>query len=106
MEINIWQLNMPSKKDQVCLSNLYEDQDVRNTVWTILSEDFEASFERLIKEGQVLRSRMVPIFEENRERIKEMFIEYGYKMVTLMDLKKILDNLPRYCESENSPTDE
>ena len=97
---------MPSKKEQVCLSNLYEDPDVRNTVWTILSEDFDASFQRLVKEGQSLRSRIIPIFEENREKIKEMFIEYGYKMVTLMDLKKILDSLPRYCEIDNSSAED
>lgn len=91
---------MNSKKDKICLSNLYEDEHVRNTVWTILTEDFDIAFERLIKEAQSLRSRLVPAFEENRDKIKEMFIEYGYRMVGLLDLKKILDHLPRYHEAD------
>ena len=85
-------------KKRYSLRNLYEDVDVRHTVWTVLTEDFDDSFERLIKEAKELESNLVKNFEDNRVKIKEMFIEYGYKMVTLLDLKKILDQLPRYYE--------
>ena len=70
---------------------LYPDEDVRNTVWSILSEDFEDSFERLLKELKALRSLLVNPAKANKEKIKEQFIEYGHKMVTVMDLKDILD---------------
>ena len=85
-------------KKRFCLTSLYEDDEVRNTVWTVLAEDFDDSFERLIKEAKELQSSLVKEFEENRSKIKVMFIEYGFKMVTLLDLKKILDQLPRYHE--------
>ena len=89
-----------SGKKRFSLNNLYEDEDVKNTVWTVLSEDFDDAFERLIKEAKELESNLVANFEAERSKIKEMFIQYGFKMVTLMDLKKIYDQLPRYFNSD------
>ena len=85
---------MGSKKEKICLSNLYKDEDVRNMVWTVLAEDFEMAFERLVKEAKSLRSSIGKIAINNKFKVKDMFIEYGYKMTTLNDLKVILDNIP------------
>ena len=89
-----------SSKKRFSLKNLYEDESVRNTVETVLGEDFDDSFERLIKESKELQSGLTNEFQLKKAEIKEMFIEYGHKMVTLMDLKNIYDLLPRYYSTE------
>ena len=84
---------MDSKKDKISLSKLYKSESIRNTVWDILSEDFDNSFDRLIKEAQNIRSLLVNSAKAKKCLLKELVIEYGYEFETLEHLKNCLDAL-------------
>ena len=85
---------MDSKSNKPSLKKLYKNEQTRNLIWDLLSEDFDDAYERLYKELKELRSPLVVQVKSNREFIKEMFIEYGYKLENLSDLKKIIDEIP------------
>lgn len=84
---------MARKLERITLSNLYKSESVRNTVWSVLSEDFEDAFNRLLKEGSNFQVKLIKKAIPRKSSIKELFIEYGYKLETLDDLKKCLDTL-------------
>ncbi len=84
---------MDSKNHKISLSKLYKSESIRNTVWDILSEDFDNAFDRLIKEAYNVRSLMVNSAKANKILLKELVIEYGYEFETLEHLKKCLDAL-------------
>ena len=77
------------KKDKISLSKLYKSDSIRNTVWDILSEDFDNSFDRLIKEAQNVRSLLVNLAKAKKCLLKELVIEYGYEFETLEHLKTV-----------------
>ena len=85
------------KVERISLTELYKTPSIRNYVYDVLSEEFDAVFERLMKEAKNVRSLLVKQAKLNRENIKEMFIEYGHELETLEHLKKILDAL-RVCD--------
>ena len=85
---------MESKSNKPSLKKLYKSEHIRNLIWDILTEDFDDAFERILKELKELRSPLVANAKTNREFIKEMFIEYGHRMESASDLKKILDEAP------------
>ena len=89
---------MDSKCIRPSLSKLYKNEQVRNLVWDTLTEDFDDSFGRLVKDLKELRSPLVAKAKANREYLKEMVIEYGQKMETVTDLKRLLDEAPESWE--------
>ena len=84
---------MEKKSKRITLSNLYKSESVRNTVWGVLSEDFEDAFNRLLKEGSNFESKLIKKAIPRKSLIQELVIEYGYQLETLDDLKKCLDKL-------------
>ncbi len=84
---------MDWKKDKISLTKLYKSESIRNTIWDILSEDFDNSFDRLIKEAQNVRSLLVNSAKTKKCLLKELVIEYGYEFETLEHLKNCLDTL-------------
>jgi phage-related tail protein len=91
---------MSSKSNKLCLTKLYKNEHIRNLIWDILTEDFDDTFERIIKELKELQSSLVETAKSNREAIKEKFIEFGSKLETPSDLKKILDDLSVWEEND------
>jgi hypothetical protein len=91
---------MSSKSKKFCLTKLYKNEHIRNLIWDVLTEDFDDTFERIVKELEELKSPLVDTAELNREAIKEKFIEFGSKLETPSDLKKILDELPVWKEND------
>lgn len=85
---------MDAKSTKPSLTKLYKNDCIRNLIWDTLSEDFADAFDRIIKEFKELRSPLVAKAKANREYIKEMFIEYGHKMESVTDMKRILDTAP------------
>ena len=97
---------MDWKKDKISLSKLYKSESIRNTVWDILSEDFDNSFDRLIKEAYNVRSLLVNSAKANKYLLKQLVIEYGYEFETLEHLKNCLDALKiMYTVDECDSTD-
>ena len=92
---------MEIKLERISLSNLYESESVRNTVWDVLTEDFEDTFNRLLKEGVNFHSKLIKKALPRKSMIQELVIEYGYKFETLDDLKKCLDTLKMVDKSLN-----
>ena len=84
---------MDPKNNKISLSKLYKSESIRNTVWDILSEDFDNAFDRLIKEAQNVRSLLVNQAKAKKCLLKELVIEYGYEFETLEHLKNCLDAL-------------
>ena len=84
---------MNKKQDIPSLSKLYKSEQIRNTVRTILSEDYEDAFGRLMKEATNVRSLLVDSAKLNKFNIKELVIEYGYQFETLEQLKICLDTI-------------
>ena len=80
---------MAEKVEKQSLSKLYKSSHVRNTVWDILSEDFEETFGRLMKEAR--NSILIATSKVNKEHLKEMVIEYGYEFENLEHLVKCLN---------------
>jgi hypothetical protein len=99
---------MEEKSNKFSLTKLYKNEHIRNLIWDILTEDFDAAFERIIRDLKDLNSGLVVQANKNREFIKEMVIEYGHKMETVFDMKKIIDKISysHWPESECSITSE
>jgi len=93
--------NKLSKEDHPSLDKLYKSQAIRDTIYTVLGEDYENSFDRIIKEGNLLRSLLIKEAICRKYEIKELVIQYGFEFETLNDLKEILDVLKIW-----SPLDE
>jgi len=93
--------NKLSKEDHPSLDKLYKSQAIRDTIYTVLGEDYENSFDRIIKEGNLLRSLLIKEAICRKYEIKELVIQYGFEFETLNDLKDILDVLKIW-----SPLDE
>lgn len=96
-----------SKKNCVSLTELYKCEHTRDSVRDVLSDDFNDSFERLMKEAKTLRSQLVKPARNYKENLKELYIEYGFEMETLEHLKKMLDEIKALdqfdeCDDSNS----
>jgi len=89
---------MDKKSERVSLSKLYKSESIRNTVWDVLSEDFDDSFNRIMDDGKNLQSLLVKKAKARKILIKELVIEYGYQLETLDDLKSCLDAL-KTCDT-------
>src|SRR5260370_42031300 len=75
------------------LSNLYKSKQVRKLVYDVLSDDFEDSFDKIIKQAREIRSLLVKPAKLNKDAIKEMVIEFGREFECIEHLKKILDSI-------------
>ena len=94
-------------KKCVSLTELYKSEHTRNTVWDVISEDFDDAFERLMKEAKTVRSLIAKPAKLNKEKLRELYIEYGFEMETLEHLKKMLDEikvLDQVDESDDTTT--
>lgn len=91
---------MSKRSGTVSLTKLYKSPTIRETVRTILTEDFEDAFDRLVKEGNNVRSLLIPIAISNKNSIKDLVIEYGYEIETLEHLKICLDDIKTWDEPD------
>jgi hypothetical protein len=101
---------MEEKSNKLSLTKLYKNEYIRNLIWDILTEEFDDAFEKILRDLKDLSSGLVVKANNNRESIKEMVIEYGHKMETVFDMKKIIDkisysNWPEQACSIDSETD-
>ena len=85
--------NMDKKNSQQSLTNLYKNEVIRDIIRDVLCEEFNESFEKLLKEGRDIKSLLVIPAKKHRDEIKELYIEYGYPLETLEHMKKMLDTL-------------
>ena len=67
----------------------------------MLCPEFEHLFEKLIIHGEAVESAVVKKAKQRKFFIKELFIEFGYPLDKLEDLKACVDFL---IELEKSPT--
>lgn len=88
---------MDKKCDRISLSKLYKTEHIRGLVWEILSEDFDNTFNRLMKEGINIRSLLINSAKLNKCLIRELVIEFGYEFENLEHLKICLDAL-KQCD--------
>ena len=86
----------------VSLSKLYKNVYIRNTIWDLLAEDFDDAFERLIKEAMAVLSLLAKPAKLNKDKLKELYIEYGFEMENLEDLKKMLEDIKALEQVEDS----
>ena len=84
---------MSISPEKPSLSALYKNEHIRCVIRDVLREDFEYAFDRLQREAKSLHSLMSRAAMLHKDEIKDMFIEYGYPLETLEDLKKILETL-------------
>ena len=91
---------MSKRSEAVSLTKLYKSRAIRETVRTILTEDFEDAFDRLVKEGNNVRSLLIPIAISYKNSIKELVIEYGYEIETLEHLKICLDDIKSWDDMD------
>ena len=84
---------MDKKNDRICLSDLYKNEDVRNLIRDILGEEFDDSFERLMREGKKVKSLLINKAMKYKDDIKEQYIEFGMELTTLENLRNILEFL-------------
>lgn len=89
-----------SRREKPSLSRLYKNESIRQLIWDVLKEDFENSFESLLKDAKNVRSLLVKPAEENKSFIRELVIEYGFDFQTLNDLKECLDALKVWAKDE------
>ena len=93
---------MEKSNERICLDDLYTSDEIKNLVRDILSEEFDASFERLMKDAKNVKSLLAIPAKKHFDKIRTQFIEYGMKMETLDDLKNILDYLKVWDEVDAS----
>ena len=96
-------------KKCVSLTELYKSEHTRNTVWDVLSEDFDDGFERLMKEAKTVRSLIAKPAKLYKEKLRELYIEHGFEMESLEHLKKMLDEIKALdqvdeCDESNTLT--
>ena len=96
---------MSSKSSRPSLSKLYKNEQIRHLIWDILTEDFDASFERICKELKELQSPLFRRAITHKAFVKEMFIEYGQKLETTFDMKIILDQANLDFDEMDGPTE-
>lgn len=99
------------KLKKVTLSKLYKTDLVKDLVWAVLSEEYENRFNRLVTEAHNIRSLLANSAKQHKTNIKGLFIEYGYNLETLEDLKKCLDDIKTYdtvdeCDSATMSQEE
>jgi len=81
-----------------CLDQLYKSDSTKNTIRDVLGEDFEESFESLMRQAHLVKSLLMKNAKKYKNEIKILFIEYGYELETLEHLKVILDALKIWDE--------
>ena len=84
---------MSKKSDKPSLTELYKTEHTRDSVWEVLSEDFDYSFERLMKEARSVKALIAKPARLHKEKLRELYIEYGFELETLEHLKKMLDEI-------------
>ena len=82
-----------NRLDRGSLTSLYKTPSVRDKVWRCLCPEFECKFEKLIQQGEVIESRIVERAKQNKFYLKELFIEFGFPMESLEDIKANLEFL-------------
>ena len=82
-----------NRLDKVSLTSLYKSPSVREKVWRCLCPEFEREFERLMARGDAIESTLIKKARQKKFYIKELFIEFGFCMETLEDIKNCLNFL-------------
>ena len=95
-------IKMDNSAERVCLDNLYSCENTKQMIRDILSEEFESTFDRLMRDAKFVKSLLAIPAKKHFEQIKTQYIEYGMKMKTLEDLKNILDFLRIWDEVDSS----
>ena len=94
---------MNKKTEKICLTCLYKTPSTRDLVWRFLSPEFEQNFDKLSERGEILESSLVGRAISKKFLIKELFIEFGFPLESLEDLKTALEYLddlekrPQFC---------
>ena len=94
---------MDKSIERICLNDLYSCEETREMIRDLLSEEFDSSFIRLMKDAKHVKSLLAIPAKKHFEKIKTQFIEYGMRLNTLEDLKNILDYLKVWDEVDSSP---
>lgn len=81
------------KCEKSTLTGLYKSPNVRDIVWRTLCPIFEESFENLMQKGEVIESNLVKKAKNNKFYLKELFIEFGFPLESLEDLKESITSL-------------
>ena len=71
------------------LSEIYESETIHDIVRQSLKEEFNASFERIIKE--ITGAFKFEWIRDLKDNIEQLVIEYGIKFESTKDLYRILD---------------
>ena len=87
------------QQQMITLSNLYKNEQTRYLVWDVLSENFNAIFEKLLNNAKNIKSLLYLSAKRYRESIKFRYIEHGAQLQSLEDIKIILDELTSEFES-------
>ncbi len=99
-------LLMDKSGSKLCLDKLYKSESVKNTVRDVLGEDFEASFESLMRQAHLVKSLLMKTAKKYKNSLRLLFIEFGYELETLEHLKIMLDALKLYDVDEEDEVDE
>ncbi|XP_054155972.1 baculoviral IAP repeat-containing protein 2-like [Oppia nitens] len=91
----------PLNDDIPSLNNLYKSDSVKQTIYSILSEEFDYVFDSLLNEAKCIKSLLVKEVIRNKLDIKEMYIQYGFPMENLKQLKIILDTIKEWKNNED-----
>jgi len=96
------ELNLLMEKSgtKPCLDQLYKSESTKNTIRDVLGEDFEESFESLMRQAHLVKSLLMKNAKKYKNEIKVLFIEYGYELETLENLKVMLDALKIWDEMD------
>src|SRR5215475_12402086 len=90
-----------ANRTQLCLSDLYDSENTLKQLLKLLAELFESDFDCVIKKGRHVKSLLIERAEANKPDLKEMYVEYGYKLENLEDLKHIIDQLKTFPNEDN-----
>jgi hypothetical protein len=88
---NITVLNMAVHK--CTLTSLYPDFDTRLIVYEKLTEWFEGNFEKVLKDVQKDAPYLMCAARYFENQLKNLFIEEGRQLYTILDLEKLLTQL-------------
>ena len=93
---------MDKSNERMSLDDLYSCDDTKEMIQDLLSEEFDSTFDRLMKDAKYVKSLLATPAKKNFDKIKTQFIEYGMSMKTLEDLKNILDFLKVWDEVDST----
>jgi len=73
------------------LNNLYKSESTKQVIINVLTDEFDFAFKNLLIEAKSLKSFLHKEAIKYKSDIKLMFIQYGYPLETLLQLKDVID---------------